>query len=165
MPTARFCLVSEAHRIRIAHLFDSVPAAHKSLVDPLPHRITTMCTARFRRHPLRFLPAADPRADADGPGLLVKLAAAREQLEREKARTGAETGTGTGSDTGTGSGTGAGTGTGAKPRPKRYHRAVALDATRARRNASRAPDEAITHLAAHMGANVRARWRSRNTWP
>jgi hypothetical protein len=32
-------LVSEAHRIRLAHLFDPVLAVHTSQVDPLPHQI------------------------------------------------------------------------------------------------------------------------------
>jgi hypothetical protein len=33
-----FRLVSEAHRIRLAHLFDPVLAVHTSQVDPLPIR-------------------------------------------------------------------------------------------------------------------------------
>ena len=37
---ASFRLVSEAHRIRLAHLFDPVLAVHTSLIDPLPHQIT-----------------------------------------------------------------------------------------------------------------------------
>jgi hypothetical protein len=32
-----FRLVSEAQRIRLAHLFDPVLAVHTSLVEPLPH--------------------------------------------------------------------------------------------------------------------------------
>ena len=36
---ALFRLVSEAHRIRLAHLFDPVLAVHTSLVDPLPIRL------------------------------------------------------------------------------------------------------------------------------
>ena len=32
-----FRLVSEAHRIRLPHLFDPVLAVHTSLVEPLPH--------------------------------------------------------------------------------------------------------------------------------
>ena len=35
---ALFRLVSEAHRIRLAHLFDPVLAVHTSLVEPLPHQ-------------------------------------------------------------------------------------------------------------------------------
>jgi len=37
---AQFRLVSEAHRIRLAYLFDPLLAVHTSLVDPLPHQIT-----------------------------------------------------------------------------------------------------------------------------
>jgi hypothetical protein len=37
---AMFRLVSEAQRIRLAHLFDPVLAVHTSVVDPLPHQIT-----------------------------------------------------------------------------------------------------------------------------
>lgn len=39
---AMFRLVSEAHRINLAHLFDPVLAVHTSLVDPLPHQITAV---------------------------------------------------------------------------------------------------------------------------
>lgn len=35
---ALFRLAAEAHRIRLAHLFDPVLAVHTSLVDPLPHQ-------------------------------------------------------------------------------------------------------------------------------
>ena len=34
---AQFRMVSEAHRIRLAHLFGPVLAVHTSIVDPLPH--------------------------------------------------------------------------------------------------------------------------------
>jgi hypothetical protein len=37
---ALFRLVSEAQRIRLAHLFDPVLAVHTSIVEPLPHQIT-----------------------------------------------------------------------------------------------------------------------------
>jgi len=37
-----FRLVAEAHRIRLAHLFDPVLAVHTSLVEPLPHQITAV---------------------------------------------------------------------------------------------------------------------------
>jgi hypothetical protein len=39
---ALFRLVSEANRIRLAHLFDPVLAVHTSLVEPLPHQITAV---------------------------------------------------------------------------------------------------------------------------
>jgi hypothetical protein len=62
---AMFRLVSEANRIRLAHLFDPVLAVHSSIVDPLPHQITAVYEAMLPRQPLRFLLADDP---ADFPG-------------------------------------------------------------------------------------------------
>lgn len=59
---AVFRLVSEAHRIRLAHLFDPVLAVHTSLVDSLPHQITAVYEAMLPRQPLRFLLADDPGA-------------------------------------------------------------------------------------------------------
>ncbi len=59
---ALFRLVSEAHRIRLAHLFDPVLAVHTSLVEPLPHQITAVYDAMLPRQPLRFLLADDPGA-------------------------------------------------------------------------------------------------------
>lgn len=46
-----FRLVSEAQRIRLAHLFDPVLAVHTSLVEPLPHRITAVYEAMLPRQP------------------------------------------------------------------------------------------------------------------
>src|SRR5438046_224464 len=57
---ARFRLVSEAHRIRLAHLFDPVLAVHTSVVEPLPHQITAVYESMLPRQPLRFLLADDP---------------------------------------------------------------------------------------------------------
>jgi superfamily II DNA or RNA helicase len=57
-----FRLVSEAHRIRLAHLFDPLLAVHTSLVEPLPHQITAVYEAMLPRQPLRFLLADDPGA-------------------------------------------------------------------------------------------------------
>jgi hypothetical protein len=45
---ALFRLVSEAQRIRLAHLFDPVLAVHTSIVDPLPHQITAVYEACCR---------------------------------------------------------------------------------------------------------------------
>ncbi len=45
---ALFRLVSEAQRIRLAHLFDPVLAVHTSLVEPLPHQITAVYEACCR---------------------------------------------------------------------------------------------------------------------
>ena len=59
---ALFRLVSEAHRIRLAHLFAPVLAVHTSLVEPLPHQITAVYEAMLPRQPLRFLLADDPGA-------------------------------------------------------------------------------------------------------
>ena len=49
-----FRLVSEAQRIRLAHLFDPVLAVHTSIVDPLPHQITAVYDSMLTRQPLRF---------------------------------------------------------------------------------------------------------------
>ena len=57
---ALFRLVSEAQRIRLAHLFDPVLAVHTSVVDPLPHQITAVYEAMLPRQPLRFLLADAP---------------------------------------------------------------------------------------------------------
>src|SRR3974377_2162943 len=59
---ALFRLVSEAHRIRLAHLFDPVLAVHTSVLEPLPHQITAVYDSMVPRPPLRFLLAADPTA-------------------------------------------------------------------------------------------------------
>ena len=55
-----FRLVSEAHRIRLAHLFDPLLAVHTSLVEPLPHQISAVYGEMLKRQPLRFLLADDP---------------------------------------------------------------------------------------------------------
>ena len=57
-----FRLVSEAHRIHLAHLLDPVLAVHTSVVDPLPHQITAVYESMLPRQPLRFLLADDPGA-------------------------------------------------------------------------------------------------------
>ena len=46
---ALFRLVSEAQRIRLAHLFDPVLAVHTSVVEPLPHQITAVYEAMLPR--------------------------------------------------------------------------------------------------------------------
>ncbi|MDO8723496.1 MAG: helicase-related protein [Syntrophales bacterium] len=80
---AMFRLVSEAHRIRLAHLFDPVLAVHTSLVDPLPHQITAVYEAMLPRQPLRFLLADDPGAGKTiMAGLLIKELIARGDLQR-----------------------------------------------------------------------------------
>jgi len=78
-----FRLVSEAHRIRLAHLFDPVLAVHTSVVDPLPHQITAVYDAMLPRQPLRFLLADDPGAGKTiMAGLLMKELIARGDLQR-----------------------------------------------------------------------------------
>jgi SNF2 family DNA or RNA helicase len=80
---ALFRLVSEAHRIRLAHLFDPVLAVHTSLVEPLPHQITAVYEAMLPRQPLRFLLADDPGAGKTiMAGLLMKELIARGDLHR-----------------------------------------------------------------------------------
>lgn len=49
---ALFRLVSEAQRIRLAHLFDPVLAVHTSNVEPLPHQISDAIAAGGQLEPL-----------------------------------------------------------------------------------------------------------------
>lgn len=80
---ALFRLVAEAHRIRLAHLFDPVLAVHTCLVDPLPHQITAVYEAMLPRVPLRFLLADDPGAGKTiMAGLLIKELIVRGDLKR-----------------------------------------------------------------------------------
>src|SRR4030095_5520720 len=80
---ALFRLVSEAHRIRLAYLFDPVLAVHSSLVEPLPHQITAVYESMLPRQPLRFLPADDPGAGKTiMAGLLIKELIVRGDLQR-----------------------------------------------------------------------------------
>ena len=62
---ALFRLVSEAHRIRLAYLFDPLLAVHTSLVEPLPHQITAVYGEMLPRQPLRFL-LADEALENEG---------------------------------------------------------------------------------------------------
>lgn len=78
-----FRLVSEAHRIRLAHLFDPVLAVHTSDVEPLPHQITAVYEAMLPRQPLRFLLADDPGAGKTiMAGLFIKELIVRADLQR-----------------------------------------------------------------------------------
>src|SRR5476649_765574 len=80
---ALFRLVSEAHRIRLAHLFDPVLAVHTSQVIPLPHQITAVYEAMLPRQPLRFLLADDPGAGKTVmTGLFIKELITRGDLQR-----------------------------------------------------------------------------------
>ena len=77
------CLVSEAYRIRLAHLFDPLLAVHTSLIDPLPHQITAVYDEMLTRHPLRFLLADDPGAGKTiMAGLLIRELMARGDVRR-----------------------------------------------------------------------------------
>ena len=76
-------LVSEANRIKLAHLFDPVLAVHTSEVEPLPHQITAVYEEMIERQPLRFLLADDPGAGKTiMAGLLIKELIARGDLQR-----------------------------------------------------------------------------------
>ena len=78
-----FRLVSEAHRIRLAHLFDPVLAVHTSVVEPLPHQITAVYESMLPRQPLRFLLADDPGAGKTiMAGLLIRELLVRGDLQR-----------------------------------------------------------------------------------
>lgn len=78
-----FRLVSEAHRISLAYLFDPLLAVHTSLVEPLPHQITAVYDEMLSRQPLRFLLADDPGAGKTiMTGLLLKELIARGDLQR-----------------------------------------------------------------------------------
>jgi SNF2 family DNA or RNA helicase len=80
---AAFRLVAEAHRIRLAYLFDPLLAVHTSLVEPLPHQITAVYEAMLPRQPLRFLLADDPGAGKTiMAGLLIRELIVRGDLER-----------------------------------------------------------------------------------
>ena len=80
---ALFRLVSEAQRIRLAHLFDPLLAVHTSDVEPLPHQLTAVYEAMLPRQPLRFLLADDPGAGKTiMAGLLIKELMARGDVER-----------------------------------------------------------------------------------
>jgi superfamily II DNA or RNA helicase len=78
-----FRLVSEAYRIRLAHLFDPVLAVHTSVIEPLPHQITAVYDVMLPRQPLRFLLADDAGAGKTiMAGLLMKELIARGDLHR-----------------------------------------------------------------------------------
>jgi superfamily II DNA or RNA helicase len=80
---ALFRLLSEAHRIRLAYLFDPLLAVHTSLVEPLPHQITAVYGEMLPRQPLRFLLADDPGAGKTiMAGLFIKELLMRGDLQR-----------------------------------------------------------------------------------
>jgi SNF2 family DNA or RNA helicase len=76
-------LVSEAYRIRLAHLFDPLMAVHTSSVEPLPHQITAVYEEMLPRQPLRFLLADDPGSGKTiMAGLLMRELVVRGDLKR-----------------------------------------------------------------------------------
>ena len=79
----KFRLVSEAYRIKLAHLFDPRLAVHTSDVDPLPHQITAVYEEMLPRQPLRYLLADDPGAGKTiMTGLYLKELLVRGDLKR-----------------------------------------------------------------------------------
>jgi superfamily II DNA or RNA helicase len=78
-----FLLASEAQRLRLAYLFDSMLAVHTSAVRPLPHQIRAVYGEMLPRQPLRFLLADDPGAGKTiMAGLLIKELILRGDLQR-----------------------------------------------------------------------------------
>jgi superfamily II DNA or RNA helicase len=76
-------LVSEAYRLRLAHLFDPYLAVSASQIEALPHQITAVYGEMLPRQPLRFLLADDPGAGKTiMAGLLIKELLIRGDLER-----------------------------------------------------------------------------------
>jgi SNF2 family DNA or RNA helicase len=76
-------LVSEAYRIRLAHLFDPYLAVNASQIEALPHQITAVYAEMLPRQPLRFLLADDPGAGKTVmAGLFIKELLIRGDLER-----------------------------------------------------------------------------------
>jgi hypothetical protein len=80
---ALFRLVSQARRMRLAHLFDPLLAVRSSLITPLYHRITAGFGDMLPRQPLRFLLGDDPGAGKTiMAGPLIKELMVRGDLRR-----------------------------------------------------------------------------------
>ncbi len=80
-------LVSEAYRIRLAHLFDPYLAIHTSRIEPLPHQVTAVYGEMLPRQPLRFLLADDPGAGKTiMAGLFIKELMIRGDVEHLSVR-------------------------------------------------------------------------------
>lgn len=76
-------LVSEAYRIRLAHLFDPYLAVRTSSIEPLPHQISAVYKEMLPKLPLRYVLADDPGAGKTiMTGLLIKEMIARGDLKR-----------------------------------------------------------------------------------
>src|SRR5690606_25119916 len=89
-----FRLVSEAYRIRLAHLFDPHQAVHTSVLEPLPHQVPAVYGEMLPRQPLRLLLADDPGSGKTiMAGLHIKEPMGRgdvEQIGRASCRVGGE---------------------------------------------------------------------------
>ena len=57
-----FNLATEATRINLAYLFDSMMAVHTSNIESLPHQILVVYETILSRQPLRFVLLDDPEA-------------------------------------------------------------------------------------------------------
>jgi len=78
-----FRIAAEAHRIRLAYLFDPLLAVHISNVEPLPHQIAAVYEEMLQRQPLRYLLADDPGAGKTiMAGLFIRELLLRGDLER-----------------------------------------------------------------------------------
>ena len=76
-------LVSEAQRIRWAHLFDPFVAVNTSEIEPLPHQITAVYEEMLPRQPLRYMLADDPGSGKTiMTGLYLKELVIRGDLQR-----------------------------------------------------------------------------------
>ena len=76
-------LVSEAYRIKLAHLFDPYLAVHTSAIEPLPHQISAVYREMLPRLPLRYILADDPGAGKTiMTGLFLKELINRGDLKR-----------------------------------------------------------------------------------
>ena len=80
---ARFKLIAEARRIRLAHLYDPLFAVGLSKIDPLPHQLEAVYTHMLPQPALRFMLADDPGAGKTiMAGLLLKELKLRGALAR-----------------------------------------------------------------------------------
>ena len=78
-----FRLAAEAHRIKLAYLFDPLLAVHISNVEPLPHQIAAVYEEMLQRQPLRYLLADDPGSGKTiMAGLFIRELMLRGDLER-----------------------------------------------------------------------------------
>ena len=76
-------LVSEAYRIKLAHIFDPYLAVHTSAIEPLPHQISAVYQEMLPRLPLRYILADDPGAGKTiMTGLFLKELLVRGDLKR-----------------------------------------------------------------------------------